>query len=369
MSQELQRAQSLFEVGNLYREKCSLRLAIEKLREASDAYYKLRDIPMFMRCENYLLRMYAERGDTENINRTKEKLQDLVIREGFQLSSKVYYTLGISATYKDQYDVALEYFQRALSLALGEDNKEDMCYAIHGLAVVYFNMGRHGEALKEIYNLQVFFDFLDLAELKISSQILNGIILRELERYDQALEILWSCYESLKERKQLILHLDLLYALGRTYQKAGNQELAAVYLELAKKSVDPNEMVETARHIDERLKELGVQSKEDFDLVLDEKRNMVFERRKGSIDFRNQFILMDLLHLFLKSPGRVFSKEELVRKIWTEDYDPSVHDNKIYVTIKRLRKMIEPDVDNPKYIYRSKSGYYLNKSARVLLEH
>ncbi|MFN9068914.1 MAG: helix-turn-helix domain-containing protein, partial [Bdellovibrionales bacterium] len=68
------------------------------------------------------------------------------------------------------------------------------------------------------------------------------------------------------------------------------------------------------------------------------------------------------------NPGIVFSKEYLVENVWRQAYDPSVHDNKIYVTIKRLRKMIEPDFDKPKYIFRAKNGYFMNKSARVHLE-
>jgi DNA-binding response OmpR family regulator len=54
--------------------------------------------------------------------------------------------------------------------------------------------------------------------------------------------------------------------------------------------------------------------------------------------------------------------------VWKQDYDPGIHDNKIYVTIKRLRKLIEPDYEKPRYIFRAKNGYYLNKNTKVLLE-
>jgi len=40
---------------------------------------------------------------------------------------------------------------------LANDNKEDICYAISGTAVVYTRMGRLQEALKEIYNLQILY--------------------------------------------------------------------------------------------------------------------------------------------------------------------------------------------------------------------
>src|SRR5581483_9702137 len=105
--------------------------------------------------------------------------QDLVLKEGFELSPRTYYTLGICAYYKKQYDVSLDYFQKALALALASDNKEEMCFAISGIAITYTAQGRFQDALKEIYNLQVFFQILDLPEVKISTQILNGVILRK----------------------------------------------------------------------------------------------------------------------------------------------------------------------------------------------
>ena len=123
-----------------------------------------------------------------------------------------------------------------------------------------------------------------------------------------------------------------------------------------------------ASQIEVKFAELGVNTSKEFDLIFDPRSNSVTERKKGKVNFKNQFILLDLLHLFMKNPGRVFPKEELVKKIWKQEYNPAIHDNKIYVTIKRLRKMIEPDYDKPKYVFRAKNGYYLNKSIRCCLK-
>jgi len=109
-------------------------------------------------------------------------------------------------------------------------------------------------------------------------------------------------------------------------------------------------------------------AKNSYDLVFDYSGHAVTERKLGKIDFRNQFILLDLLKVFVQNQGKVYSKEFLVEQVWKQSYDPAVHDNKIYVTIKRLRKMIEPDFDKPKYIFRGKNGYYMNKSAKVFLQ-
>lgn len=56
-----------------------------------------------------------------------------------------------------------------------------------------------------------------------------------------------------------------------------------------------------------------------------------------------------LLLVFLNHRGQVLSRDRLLEEIWdcTEDY---VSDNTLSVFIKRLRKKIEPDPQNPRYI-------------------
>lgn len=359
----------LLEIGELYNARGDLDLADAKLTEASATFFSEKKFDRYLKCLNILLRIYAERGDNENINLTKERLQDLVLKEGFELNAKTYYTLGVCAIHKQQLDLALEYFQKSLGIGLAADDKEDMCYAINGIAVAYFSMGRYSDALKEIYNLQVFFQVLPLMELKLSSQILNGAILRKEERYEQALEIFMDCYNTLREAKNLYMYCYLLYNIGATYHEMGNFDLARTYLTLAKRSTDARNFRQLTKFIDGKLEELGVRPNADYDLIFDLEKNVVMEKKKGKIDFKNQFILLDLLHLFLKNPGQIYSKEILVKKIWNQEYDPRVHDNKIYVTIKRLRQMIEPDLDKPKYIFRSKNGYFLSKGIKILLDN
>lgn len=357
-----------FDIGKLYFDRGDFHLAIPQLKEASSFYFSKREFGEFLKCQNLLLRMHAEREDHEEIQKTKEILQDLVLREGFELNAKTYYTLAICASYKWQNETALEYLQKSLSIALATDNKVDMCYAICGLAITYNFLGRHTDALREIYNLQVFFQVIDLTDLKMSAQIVNGKILRSLKKFDEALVVFWSCYEVLKTSKSLMYYINLLYELGQTYLELGDRNLARTYLQLALKSIDPENMRLLYRNTKELLNSMGVAETKDYDLIFDGEQNTVTEQKMGKIDFKNQFILLDLLKLFLEHPGEVYSKEQLVEQIWHQGYDPSVHDNKIYVTIKRLRKLIEPDFDKPKYIFRSKNGYYLNKSVRVLLD-
>lgn len=361
-------SKDLFELGQLYANTGDIDSAIPKLVDAARTLKAQQDIQNYLKAQNLLLKIYANRLDFEKVNDIKEDIQDLVLKENIQLTSRTFYTLGICAAYKGQTELALDYFQKALAEALTNDDKEDMCFAINGVAMCYYHLGKYQEALKELYNLHIFFEVLDLPHLKMSSQIVNALVLRKLERFDQAIDVLWDAYADLKKEYSIRMYFNILYALGSTYYESGNGEMAKLYLLMIKKSIDPKNFKQTLIQVDSLLEKLGGNEVDEYDIIFDAASNSITEKRKGKVNFKNQFILLDLLHLFIKNPGKVFSKEELVRRVWNQEYNPSVHDNKVYVTIKRLRKLIEPDYDKPNYIFRAKNGYYLNKGARVHIE-
>lgn len=369
MNSNHKQAQSFFELGKLYSDRGDFQAAMEPLKMASKLFLEAKEFDFYFKSQNLLLRIYGEMEDYENITLLKETLQDFVIKENIELNSKTYYTLGICACYKGQTKIGFDYFQKSLTIALSKDNKEDICYAINGIANIYMMLGKYSEALKEIYNLQIFFQVLDLNELKLSTQILNGRILSETGKHEQAMEIFWQCYDLLIREKNLYMFIFLLYSMGVTAKQLGDTHLANAYLQLSRRSVDPDNMKWLNKKIDSAIKELGITLPSDYDLIIDFGSNSITEKNKGSIDLKNQFLLLDLLKLFMSHPGQIFSKEELVKRIWKQEYKPSIHDNKVYVTIKRLRRLIEPDFDKPKYIFRAKNGYYLNKKSRVYLNH
>lgn len=54
-----------------------------------------------------------------------------------------------------------------------------------------------------------------------------------------------------------------------------------------------------------------------------------------------------MMELFMREPGRVFTKEEIYRNVWKLD---QIDPNSVIVYINYLRKKIEDDPANPKYI-------------------
>ena len=125
---------TLLELGRLYCERGDLKQAEPKLVESSNLFFALRDFDNFLEAQNLLLRIFAEREQYDKIQETKEKLQDLVLKEGFELSARTFYSLGLAAHYRNQAELALDYGQKSLSLALQSDNKKDICYAIFLIA-------------------------------------------------------------------------------------------------------------------------------------------------------------------------------------------------------------------------------------------
>lgn len=360
-----------FELGQLYCDRGEFVQAIPHLLTAASGYFEEKNFSRYLHTQNILLRVYAEREEYTEINLIKDHLQDLVLKEGFELNAKTFYVLGLCAFYKGQIDSAMDYQQKSLALALQSDNKEDICYAIFGLARVYATpqLNRYQDALKEIYNLEVFFQVYKLPELQVSALMLNANILANLKKYDEAIEVIWRAYDSLKLTKNLVVGTYLMVALADVYFELGDKDLARVHIVLAQKSVDSKNMIRLAKIVKTFSDKIGGESQSNLDLIFDDANHTVTERKLGKIDFGNQFILLDLLRLFVRNQGAVYSKEFLVENIWKQPYDPEIHDNKIYVTIKRLRKMIEPDYEKPKYIFRAKNGYYMNKSARVQIGH
>ncbi len=69
----------------------------------------------------------------------------------------------------------------------------------------------------------------------------------------------------------------------------------------------------------------------------------------------------DLMELFLRNPGRVYSRENLLNVVWGYEYMGDYRT--VDVHIRRLREKLELDPANPQYI-RTKwgVGYYLGES-------
>lgn len=85
-----------------------------------------------------------------------------------------------------------------------------------------------------------------------------------------------------------------------------------------------------------------------------------FQKRQVTIKGRNIQLTakeFDILHLLMSHPGVVYKREDLLETIWKYEYAGDVRT--VDVHIRRLRKKLETNPDEPEYIYTKWGvGYY-----------
>jgi len=325
---------NLSNLGTLYFEKGELKNAIPYLLEAQNQYFVSKKIRKYFDVSYMLLRAYLEMGRTEEVQSIKESLQRVIVEENVEMTSRLYYTMGICASAEGQLDTALTFFNQSFNVALSENNKEDMCFALCGKAVWYKKAQEYEKALSIVENLK--------------------------------LRSLWDAFKVAKKSKSVqFINAYILMQLGLTHVEMNKIDLAENYFSLAEGLINPQEHVRAQKHLMNFKNKLEASKTQNPDITINVADNTVVEISKGKLELNNQFILLELLVEFVKKKGSFVTKSDLAEMLWNQDYDPSQHDNKIYVTIRRLRKLLEPNPKKPHYILRTKEGYQINPACIV----
>lgn len=364
---------SAYELGRLYYHRCEFSKAEESLKMASEYFKKAQMWVEFQNSQSMLLRIYSEEGRWEAIQNIKEDFLDLIIGKGVEPTSKIFYVLANCATYRDQFEVALDYLEKSIQIAGQKNDFEGLCYALYGKAAIYYFQSKKDESIlvkfeSLIQQLKEFLDTLNNNDLVISFQSMMGSHFLSQGKLAEAEQMYNKALELAQNEKSILYTAMVQSNLGRVYVKMGNFDLARLYFKLALQSLDEKYFSLNVKEIKIELEKLGMEILLNHDLSVDFESQSFFERNLGRISLGGQFVLSDLLKLFVENPGVVFSKQELIEKVWKENYNPEIHDNKIYVTVKRLRMLIEPNQDETKYIFRSKKGYYFSTTVKVQIK-
>ena len=408
-------ADYLFELGKARSLSGNFLGSTRLLEDAANLYIKDKKYEKYMDCLSILLRIYKELQNFQKIGQHKEELMHLVWEEDIEITSRIHYTLGQCAVSTNDIDEAHEEFEKSLhkvrklrEQALTENNhiqllqsKLESIFPKYGL--IYIHIRKHDlsqarDKLQELKDLMNYFKKLekndedlrkvllntaDLYQIRdllknshcirikteLSIELLYAILLHEEKQYSELESHLWSCYEKVQKSKDLSTIVTLFYYLGRNYMNLKDYNQASVFLNLAKKSIDIDNFKHLSSHVGIALHQLNTILNQEYDLIVNFENNSIVEKNKGRVDFKNQFILFDLFKMFISHPGTSYSKETMVEYLWKQKYQPDLHDNKIYVTIKRLRELMEPNSQHPIYIFRNKDGYHFSNKAKVLLKN
>ncbi len=377
------RNNALFELGLLYFEKCDFRNASDCLGKVKTEALQFHLYDNYFRAMSLLLRISSERLDFDQY---KTLLSEAVhVSESLsgynRYLPKLHYNQGIAASYRKEPEVALDHFKRAQEIARAVLGKEelasrdraevtrDLLMSRYGEAVALDDLRRSEEALKIAQGLQKeVADFsqseiaegISLAEIEASVLVLQGHGYLKLQQFNIALEKFWAAHGILKLHRSWSFYYYVLLGLGMAYKATGETDRAQIFFDLIRDAVKDLEL-NAIKRILKKVSEETV-GRQVPKLMIDRERKVVIESQIGEVHFDRRFVLLEILYLLAGQPGKVFTKEDLVAKIWRESYNPMVHDSKVYTSISRLRKLIEPDFRHPIYVLNERDGYTFNSA-------
>lgn len=348
------------------------RKALRLLTHSADYWSAIGDTRRWLEASIYILRIRAEHGHVEQIRELETRILRMLATENppAALQARCHYVIGVCNTLRDEtVSEAGAHFKRGIDRAIEADDKAALAYPVFGLATLLRYLKKFDESKAELEKLEMILGCVEIPEIQLSSTILKALIHNELGDHDLALQFLWNAYSQLRKHPSVVLNIHVLHSLGAVYLSKNDVGSARHYLDLAVKAVDGIELPRLKQMVENSVEKLRrSEPSQAYDFRYDTERGVIYDRSDRAIRLQTRFVLNDLALLLMREPGKVFSKEEIVRRVWNEDYNPDIHDNKIYVTIKRLRELLEPkDSTRPtSFILRYKDGYSFDPSAKVL---
>ena len=348
-----------YRLGKVFYDKADLEKAENYFLMAIDKTIYPRDAFAQFKCYGFLIRIYSEMMNEEEADEYIAKAEALV--DAFQkdfgnLNSDFFYNVGMVFTYKGEFESSLENFKLSYQKAQKENEPELMAKGLYAMANASYNLQRFEDSKNFLNQLGELLNILKKGYLKGSMHMLYGNIYRETGEYQKANEAYDLAIELLQEKNCWNLFGYILLGKGIVAQKAGEFNQALLYFKVADGATNSSYI---------RLNNLIVDQVEDVndssvDLYLDRHNRVIHEKTVGSIDFKHRFVLLEILFLLAKNPGKSFNKDDLAKSVWKDEYNPLIHDKLIYTSISRLRKLIEPKGSERKYILRGKDGYTFN---------
>ena len=391
------------------------------LEKSLETFKHLKDFDSYFYCYNLVIQALNELGERDRLEQWNRTAQEFcsahqISQVPIVLVCSAYYSLYAE---KDT-DKAKSDLNRALKMSfdkhdscvksedrLGQNkSRMDIISCLYTYSLYYYEVEDYDNCIQELKNLNILLkDYSELKNqvewdhsktdnvqelqryhqiltalnktfpaverMKLGVKFLSALIeIRHFRHYRQAETLLWELYETANKTNNTYFIPIILIYMAWCYSKLDNKKQALMFFNLAKKNVNPERklLVGYIEHFEKKEKLNEVGEEDNYDIIFDLKDHLIVEKEKGCVELKNQFILMDLLKLFLLNQGVSYSKESIIRKVWKQEYLPEVHDNKIYVTIKRLREMIEINSCKPVYICRNNVGYYFSNSAKVLIK-
>ncbi len=367
--QEVTELTQFLESAKLYMKVVDFDKAIEMLVNAREQARNHKIWQTYQDAATLLLRIYGERLEVQKASEVALEIFRHAHVNEFEISSGFHYVFGICEFNQGRIDQALNSFESTIARALEEQKHRDVACGILGKLTCYLERQETRIATETVSVLHHLIEEHQISELKPLLKLRRVWLLLTVKEYDEAKLILDGLRSETTGTYDGSLTCSILYYYGELYLNLGIHEQALTYLELAATLIDRKNLKFMALKVDRLLTRINRSASTGTDLEISFGEQIeINERELGRVAIKGQHILRDLLELFANKIGLPQDKDQIVHKLWKCEYDPLIHDNKIYVTIKRLRQLIEPDPKNPIYLLRSRDGYYLNDNRRIVIK-
>ena len=412
---DLNMAQLLFSSGSFSKSLIYFEKSMEWFKQKKDFH-------SYLFCYIYVIQILSELQELEKLQYYNKELEKLSQEQGFSekplvIAYSSYYSLYIEKDFvkvktglNKALKIAFDQHDEAIKSGSFLDQNElrfEIMFCLYIYSIYYYEIKEYSLCLKELGNLDVLLkDYLDMKNkldeavkrqgqseenqayytklkglnknfpkvqmMKVGITLIEALIqIRHFKKYSQADKTLWSLYEEVNRQNMKYLTPYILFYMSWRHSLSGNKSQAILFYNLAKKTANPERKL-FLNYLEKFKEKESLESifyeSSHYDVIFNTMNNKLVEKKKGFVDLKNQFILIDLLKILLLNQGVSYSKEKIVETLWKEEYNPEIHDNKIYVTIKRLREAIEMDSCKPIYICRNSVGYYFSKSAKILIK-
>lgn len=299
------------------------------------------------------LRAYSELSDVES----KQKLF-AEIKFGsanYPHCSDYNYVMGRILFEEKNIAEAERFFLKAKECAQNVEQKNN---ALFGLAVNKFYFGDYISTLGFLEQIET--NNLDCDHL-IAKQIWQSQANYSLGDYEQALTAIESAKIICQEDRNIYFQIKCFQVQIEIFNAQGNYKKSEELLQFASQLLPKEKGCSTAIkffQLQNKIKE--VTCRNGFELIESESRTLLKRPDNEIINLTKQEQLVLLLKKFMNKKEIGLSKEEISELLWQREYHPFEMDNKIYVTIKRLRNYLGESGRNTNFILQKNGKYMLN---------
>ncbi|MDH4467110.1 MAG: helix-turn-helix domain-containing protein [Bacteriovoracaceae bacterium] len=360
------KGQSYYKLAKIYYDKSELRVAEEFFLKALETCSLPKDAVAMMKITGFLVRIYSEMLKKEDathfIEDSKEVLKIMAATPEYQNTAEYYFYAGVVDSYSKSTESAKENFQNAYKKAQEKNEPDVVAKSLLSLAQTYYHEKDYKSVMRVLSQLEQLLQIINKGYLKGSMYLLYGQVLNNLGDSKKSIDYYQLALKEFAYKSCWNLVGYIYCHIGIAYKKITEYKTALMFFDLATSSINP----QGYKRLGEKIsKEVSDVNDSNVDFFIDRHNRMIQVKELGSIDFKHRFVLLEILYLLAKNPGKFFDKEDLSRDIWKDEYNPLIHDKLIYTSISRLRKLVEPQQDKSKYIIRGKDGYTFSPQVNV----